>query len=155
MSASSVESSPGHHPPSTMGTTQQQLHRPINPQPIPQISHPQRLPRLTSREAHLHNTVNSLVSRVLVALAAEDILLCLMLLERGAARATSTRAHGVHAQIAVMSCVVVRCLRGGDDHGESGMADEGWDFFMVVDGVFFDGGHAHSYAASVADAGDR
>lgn len=55
--------------------TNQHLHRPINPQPIPQIRHPQRLFRLLRRKPHLHDAVNRLLSRVLVRLRRQDLAL--------------------------------------------------------------------------------
>jgi hypothetical protein len=136
--------------------TQQHLHRPINPQPIPQISHLQRLPRLLSRKPHLHNPIDGFLRRVLVRRTSQYAMLRRMLLE--------SRVCRVIARLADMCILLIheRGVQGGGDGvavSECWVACERWDcgdgiVCSAVGGVFFDRGHAHCYAVAVADAGD-
>jgi hypothetical protein len=138
--------------------TQQHLHRPIDPQPIAQISLPQRLLRLISSKAHLHNTINSLSSRVLMRRTIEDIYLRRMLLESwvvGAAWATtaiaaSAVAGAARADVDVGLLPDMRALRA-----EGGMV---WERQLSgrlgeEDGVLDDGGHGAGDTPPVERAG--
>lgn len=91
-------------------STQQHLHRTIDPQPVAQIGLPQSLLRLIGSKTHLDNAVDSLVGRILMRRTIEDVHLRRVLLEGWVVGANG-------ATTAVTASAVARAARANADLG--------------------------------------